>query len=89
MITQRSALRRIWKRLTGATARGWLLVGAMLGLGALPCPECGVPMILHFWPIAGLVLVVQTLKRRYRKAPAAEHDTGEEVEATPVDHWRE
>lgn len=24
-------------------------------------------MIFHFWPIAGLVLVVQTLRRRYRR----------------------
>jgi hypothetical protein len=89
MATRKSTLRRIWERLTGTTARGWLLVGALLGAGMLPCPECGAPMILHFWPIAGLVLVVQALKRRYRGASPAEDGEKEENSAPPVDHRRE
>jgi hypothetical protein len=88
MLQQRGTLKRVWERFTGATARGWLLVGALLGLGALPCPECGAPMILHFWPIAGLVLVVQALKRRYRDKSPAEKG-GQENNAAPVDHRRE
>jgi hypothetical protein len=82
-------IRRMYKRLTTSTARGWLLVGALLGVGALPCPECGAPMILHFWPIAGLVLVVQALKRRYRDASPAENGEEGELDATSVDHRRE
>jgi hypothetical protein len=54
------------QRLTTSTAKWWLLVGALLGSGALPCPECGAPMIFHFWPIAALLLTVRTLKQRYR-----------------------
>jgi hypothetical protein len=66
----KSRLRRIWERFTGATARWWLLTAALLGVGMLPCPECGAPVILHIWPIAGLLLVVRALKRRYRdKSP--------------------
>jgi len=59
-------IRRMYQRLTTSTAKGWFLLGAMLGVGVLPCPECGAPMIFHFWPFAGLVLVVQVLKKRYR-----------------------
>jgi len=82
-------IKRMYKRLTSATARGWLLVGALLGAGALPCPECGAPMIFHFWPVAGLVLVVQTLKRRYRGASSAKDEGKEKVNAAPDDHRRE
>jgi hypothetical protein len=39
----------------------------MLGVGALPCPDCGTPMIFHIWPIAGLVLAVRAIKKRYRE----------------------
>ncbi len=79
-------IKRLYKRLTSAATRGWLLVGTLLGLGTLPCPECGLPMILHFWPVAGLVLVVQTLKRRYRGTSLAKDEVKEKVNATPVDH---
>jgi len=60
-------IRRMYKRLTTSTARWWLLAGALLGASALPCPECGAPMIFHFGPIAGMVLVVRALKKRHRQ----------------------
>ena len=59
--------------------------GQRVGLGTLPCPECGAPMIFHFWPVAGLVLVVQTLKRRYPDKFPAEKG-GEENHVASVDH---
>jgi hypothetical protein len=82
---QRDGRIRAWKRLTGATARGWLLVGTLLGVGALPCPECGAPMICHFWPIAGFLLVVQVLKRRHGGVSPAE-DEEQKGEQKRCDH---
>lgn len=50
--------RLIYERLTKSTAKWWLMMGGLLGMGMLPCPECGTPMIFHVWPLAGIVLVV-------------------------------
>lgn len=80
--------RRVWKRFTGATARWWVLTAALLGVGMLPCPGCGTPVILHIWPIAGLVMVVRVLKRRYRNASPAEKGGEEKSHTTPVDQRR-
>jgi hypothetical protein len=70
----KSVLRRIRERLTNATARWWIATGALLGVGMLPCPECGMPMLCHLWPIVGLVLVVRVLRRRYRNASSTEDE---------------
>lgn len=78
-------IKRMYKQLTGAATRGWLLVGGLLGVGALPCPECGAPMIFHFWPIAGVALVFQVLKRRYGDKFPAEKG-GQEDYVAPVNH---
>ena len=29
----------------------WVVIGALLATGAMPCPECGGPMVLHTWPL--------------------------------------
>jgi hypothetical protein len=42
----------------------WTFIVALLGAGALPCPECGTPLIWHLWPLAGLLLVARGLARR-------------------------
>jgi len=81
----RKMTERLWKRLASSAARGWLIVGALLGVGALPCPECGAPMILHFWPVGLLVAVVQVLKRRYRGVAPAE-DEEQKGEQKRCDH---
>jgi len=60
-------------------------VGMLLGVGALPCPECGAPMICHFWPIAWLLLVVQVLKRRHGGVSPAE-DEEQKGEQKRCDH---
>jgi hypothetical protein len=78
----RGTIRRMWERLTGATARWWLLTTALLGAGMLPCPECGTPMLFHLWPIAGLILLVRVLKRRYRDVSPAEKG-GEDESTAP------
>jgi hypothetical protein len=43
------------------------MLGGFLGIGMLPCPECGTPMILHVWPLAGMVLVAHAIKKRAQK----------------------
>ncbi|MGQ9684607.1 MAG: hypothetical protein ACUVX9_18950, partial [Anaerolineae bacterium] len=48
-------IERTRKWLAASTAKWWLSVGALLGAGMLPCPDCGAPMILHFWPLAAMV----------------------------------
>lgn len=42
--------------------RPWLGVIALGGAGVLPCPDCGAPMIFHFWPIA-LILALRNLRK--------------------------
>ena len=68
------------ERLTGTGKRWWLLVGALLGMGLAPCPECGGPMIVHTWPMAGLVVAVQTLRRRQRKRGAGGEERADDDE---------
>jgi len=67
-------IERMRKRLAASTAKWWFSVGALLGVGMLPCPECGAPMILHFWPLAAMVLALRAMKRRYRgEQPLPDH----------------
>ncbi|NMC12595.1 MAG: hypothetical protein GYA34_06900 [Chloroflexi bacterium] len=60
-------IRRFYKRLKKSTAKLWFILGGLIGIGMLPCPECGTPMIFHVWPLAGIVLVVQMMKKRYQQ----------------------
>ena len=68
-------IRRINKQLAGSKAKWWLMMGGFLGAGMLPCPECGTPMILHVWPLAGMVLVVQAMRRRVQKEEPRSSET--------------
>jgi hypothetical protein len=43
----------------------WLGVVALGGAGVLPCPDCGAPMIFHFWPFA-LFLALRNLRKSKR-----------------------
>lgn len=82
-------IERMRKRFAASTAKWWFSIAALLGMGMLPCPDCGAPMIWHFWPIAGLVLIVRALKRRYRDASPAENEAEEGYDVSPIDHRRE
>ncbi len=37
---------------------------AVLGAGLMPCPDCGVPLAVHIWPVAALVWVWRRVRRR-------------------------
>jgi hypothetical protein len=36
----------------------------VLGVGLLPCPDCGLPLAAHIWPVAALVALFRWFKRR-------------------------
>ncbi|MFN2298744.1 MAG: hypothetical protein ACK2UB_07840 [Anaerolineales bacterium] len=46
---------------------GWAVFLALLGAGAIPCPECGAPLAGHIWPLAALLLAAQFISRRGRR----------------------
>jgi len=72
---------RMYDKISGSMAKFWLVLGGLLGIGLLPCPECGTPMIFHVWPLAGMVLVVQAMKKC---AQEAETGSAESVRPAPV-----
>jgi hypothetical protein len=49
---------------------GWAFILALLGAGAMPCPDCGMPLAWHFWPLALLILAARWITGRRRKKPA-------------------
>ena len=68
-------IKRIYKWLTRFKAKWWLMMGGFLGAGMLPCPECGTPMILHVWPLAGMVLIARAMKKRVQKEEPRSSET--------------
>lgn len=34
------------------------------GVGLLPCPDCGIPLAVHVWPVAALVWGWRRLRQR-------------------------
>lgn len=45
----------------------WVGVAALTGAGLLPCPECGAPMIFHFWPIAAVLALRNVIRAKKRE----------------------
>ena len=43
----RQRMAGLWKRLSTSAAQLWLSLAAFPGVGMLPCPEYGTPLILH------------------------------------------
>ncbi len=60
--------REIRARLEGKAFKSWLGIAGLWGAGLLPCPECGAPMLFHFWPLA---LAFTLTKLRHDKETAA------------------
>jgi len=58
----------------------WAGVASVFGLGFIPCPGCGAPMLWHLWPVAG-VLALHTLHQE-RKKKQGRRDVNKEIEAT-------
>jgi hypothetical protein len=47
----------------------WAAIVALLGAGAVPCPECGMPLAWHLWPLAILLLAARLIARRKPALP--------------------
>ena len=62
------------KRIIRFKTKWWLMIGSLFGVGMLPCPECGAPMILHFWPLAGMVMIAQAMRKRTQKEGKEEQE---------------
>lgn len=56
--------RSVFARIRWAILRPWLGVAGLLGVGALPCPDCGAPMIAHLWLPAVLLALRNILRQR-------------------------
>jgi len=66
------------------TAKLWLTMAGFVGVAAMPCPECGTPMILHVWPLVGLVLVARAVKNRRRTTGEIDPEIMPAEDAPPV-----
>ncbi len=66
-----SLAERLRRAAEKCSASEWVVIGALLATGAVPCPECGGPMVLHTWPLAGLLILARALKRRKSRGQKA------------------
>ncbi len=54
-------MRRRWHLALNNRLIAW---AGVLGIGLLPCPDCGLPLAIKVWPFAGLFWVFQRVRRR-------------------------
>lgn len=43
---------------------GWVAAVGVFSVGLLPCPDCGIPLAAHVWPVAGIVWLYRRVRRR-------------------------
>jgi len=63
-------MQKLYAMLRWKLIKPWLGVASLFGIGFLPCPECGAPLLWHFWPVAA-ILAWRNLIRQ-KKAKEAE-----------------
>jgi hypothetical protein len=68
-------IQRVYQRFKGSSIRVWMIIGGALGISALPCPECGTPLIFHIWPVALPILALRLLKKRYKEEKPLDSST--------------
>lgn len=54
-------MRRRWQLALNNRLIAW---AGVLGIGLLPCPDCGLPLAIKVWPFAGLFWLYQRVRRR-------------------------
>jgi hypothetical protein len=42
----------------------WGSTAALVGVGLLPCPDCGVPLIFKYWPLAAFMALGNFVRNR-------------------------
>lgn len=45
----------------------------LFGAGLLPCPDCGAPMIVHFWPVALIIMINNLIKKNINQEKDAQN----------------
>jgi hypothetical protein len=58
-------MRRRWRLALTNRLITW---AGVLGIGLLPCPDCGLPLAVKIWPFAGLFWLYQRVRRRSERA---------------------
>ena len=53
-----------WRLKVNNRIMAWL---GVLGVGLLPCPDCGIPLAAHIWPVAAVVWLWRRVRRRSEK----------------------
>jgi len=56
-------------------------VAVLLGVGIAPCPECGMPLVIHIWPLALLLAFTRIVGNRNR--PQQDEQTISEPQHDP------
>ncbi|GAB4420711.1 MAG: hypothetical protein Kow00106_17350 [Anaerolineae bacterium] len=54
-------MRQRWRLTLNNRLVAW---AGVLGVGLLPCPDCGLPLAVKIWPFAGLFWLYQRVRRR-------------------------
>ena len=54
----------MWQRLRLKLTNKWVALVGTAGAGMLPCPDCGVPLAVHIWPVAGAIWLYRRWQRR-------------------------
>ena len=42
----------------------WVTAAGIFGVGLLPCPDCGIPLAAHIWPVAAVFWIYRRLRKR-------------------------
>jgi hypothetical protein len=77
--------RQICARLEGKAFKSWIGIAGLWGAGLLPCPDCGAPMLFHFWPLA-LTLTLVKLRRDKQPENAARLSADAPAPNPEIDH---
>lgn len=60
--------------------KSWLGVAGLIGAGLLPCPDCGAPMIAHFWPLALLIALRNLVQNKIKKTTSQDQYSDQETD---------
>jgi hypothetical protein len=59
------------------TLRTWLTRAGILGIGLLPCPDCGTPIMIKYWPAVVVIALTVFLRKHLPKTNLDQNPKGE------------